>query len=83
MNRIYWSRKAAKQLFSLHPLHQVRDAVNRLERMPDVREVKRLRSHQCGYRLRVGRYRVLFDWDGTVRVVSIQEVRKRDERTYG
>jgi mRNA interferase RelE/StbE len=32
--------------------------------------------------LRVGSYRVFFDYDGGVRIVSIEEVRKRDERTY-
>jgi len=32
--------------------------------------------------MRVGRYRILFDWEGTIKVVSIQEVKKRDERTY-
>ena len=40
-------------------------------------------DHQYGYRLRVGNYRVLFDYaGGATRIVSIEEVRKRDERTY-
>jgi mRNA interferase RelE/StbE len=50
--------------------------------MPDCQGVKSLTNHRCGYRLRVGRYRVLFDYDGEVRIVEIQEVKKRDERTY-
>jgi hypothetical protein len=25
---------------------------------------------------------VLFNWDGEIKVVEIEEVRKRDERTY-
>lgn len=84
MNTINWTRKAVKQLLKLHPLHQVRirDAVMTLEMMPDVSQVKMLIQHERGYRLRVGHYRVLFDWDGAVKIVSIQEVRKRDERTY-
>jgi mRNA-degrading endonuclease RelE of RelBE toxin-antitoxin system len=84
MNRIAWTRKAVKQLLKLHTKHQVhiRDAVSKLESMPDVAQVKSLISHSYGYRLRVGDYRVLFDWDGGVRIVSVQEVRKRDERTY-
>lgn len=53
-----------------------------LARMPDCRNVKALVAHEFGYRLRVGNYRVLFDWDGDIRVVEIQEVRKRNERTY-
>ena len=44
--------------------------------------MKALKGHKAGYRLRVGRYRVLFDLDEGVRVITIQEVRKRDEQTY-
>ena len=50
--------------------------------MPDCQNVKALAHHEYGYRLRVGNYRVLFDWDGAIKVVDIEEVRKRDERTY-
>lgn len=53
-----------------------------LEDMPDTGNVKALSGYAYAYRLRVGNYRVLFDWDGAIRVVSIQEVKKRDERTY-
>jgi len=35
-----------------------------------------------GYRLRVGDYRVFFEFDGSVHVIDIEEVKKRDERTY-
>lgn len=50
-----------KQLLKLHSQHQIqiRDAVARLETMPDVINVKRLINHNHGYRLRVGDYRVL------------------------
>ncbi|WP_459947813.1 type II toxin-antitoxin system RelE family toxin, partial [Desulfocastanea catecholica] len=50
--------------------------------MPDCQGVKALTNHRYGYRLRVGHYRVLFDYDGEVGIVEIQEVKKRDERTY-
>jgi mRNA-degrading endonuclease RelE of RelBE toxin-antitoxin system len=46
------------------------------------RNVKALVNHAYGYRLRVGNYRVFFDFEGAVRIVSIEEVKKRDERTY-
>ena len=84
MNTINWTRNAVKQLLKLHSQHQVqiRDAVTGLKNMPDVTNIKALVGHEYGYRLRVGKYRVLFDWDGTVKVISIQEVKKRDERTY-
>ncbi|MDU9023618.1 type II toxin-antitoxin system RelE family toxin [Pseudomonas corrugata] len=68
----------------LHSPHQVqlRDAISALVEMPDVVNVKALVGHGYAYRLRVGSYRVMFDWDGAIKVVSIQEVKKRDERTY-
>lgn len=84
MNTIHWTRKAVKQLLKLHSPHQaqVRDAVTALAQMPDAANVKALVGHDYAYRLRVDRYRVMFDWDGAIKIVSIQEVRKRDERTY-
>jgi mRNA-degrading endonuclease RelE of RelBE toxin-antitoxin system len=74
MNTIAWTRKAVKQLLKLHPHHQVqiRDAVTRLEAMPDVNNVKSLINHGQGDRLRVGDYRVLFDWDGGIKIVNVQ-----------
>lgn len=73
-----------KQLLKLHSQHQVqvRDAVTELQAMPDVNNVKALTQHGFGYRLRVGHYRILFDWESTIKVVGVQEVKKRDERTY-
>ena len=84
MHSIHWTRKAVKQLLKLHSAHQtqVRDAVTVLADMPDAGNVKALVGHNYAYRLRVGSYRVMFDWDGAIKVVSIQEVKKRDERTY-
>ncbi|GHB27433.1 type II toxin-antitoxin system RelE family toxin [Salinicola rhizosphaerae] len=84
MNTIQWKTKAFKQLRKLPPKQQATlyEAVQSLAAMPDVHNVKALKKHQYDYRLRVGNYRVLFDWDGGIRIVQIQEVRKRDERTY-
>lgn len=44
--------------------------------------IARLRHHQYGYRLRVGRYRILFDVDSNDRQILVQKVTKRDDRTY-
>ncbi|HEX7682314.1 MAG TPA: type II toxin-antitoxin system RelE/ParE family toxin [Trinickia sp.] len=84
MNVIEWTVKAARQLRKLDRKHQieVRDGVEHLAAMPNCRNVKPLTNHACGYRLRIGNYRVLFNWDGGLRVIEIEEVRKRDERTY-
>ena len=34
------------------------------------------------YRLRVGNWRVFFTFDGEIRIVTIQEVKPRNERIY-
>lgn len=59
-----------------------RQRAQALSHMPNVQNVKALTQHQFGYRLRIGRYRVLFDWEGSVKIVNIEEVSKRDEHTY-
>lgn len=84
MNSINWTPKAAKQLRKLDKQAQrpIRDAVTKLATMPNSQNVKALTNHSSGYRLRVGNYRVLFDWDGQIKIVEINEVSKRDERTY-
>jgi mRNA-degrading endonuclease RelE of RelBE toxin-antitoxin system len=84
MNSIKWHTKAIRQLRKIDPQHNgaIRAAVNGLAAMPDCSGVKALINHKHGYRLRVGSYRILFDFDGEIRIVEIQEVKKRDERTY-
>ncbi|MCA0239810.1 MAG: type II toxin-antitoxin system RelE/ParE family toxin [Proteobacteria bacterium] len=85
MNAINWQPKALRQLRKIdaHAGKQIRSAVTaELADLSQARNVKALTDHEYGYRLRVGSYRVFFDFDGAVRIVSIQEIRQRDERTY-
>jgi mRNA interferase RelE/StbE len=85
VNTINWQPKALRQLRKMESgaNKQIRVAVSaELVDLTQARNVKALTNHACGYRLRVGGYRVFFDFDGAVRVVSIEEVKKRDERTY-
>ena len=85
MNSIDWQPKALRQLRKIDARagKQIRDAVStELVDLAKARNVKALTNHEYSYRLRVGNYRVFFDHDGAVRIVSIEEVRKRDERTY-
>ena len=84
MNEIQWSTRALRQVRKLPDAdrQQISEAATDLENMPDCQQVKALQNHRCGYRRRVGKYRILFDWDSVVRIVSIEEVRKRNERTY-
>ena len=85
MNKIQWNKRAYKQLKKMPT--KVKTAVfNAVEQLPEHdgwRNVKSLTNHQYDYRLRVGRYRVFFDIEeGEIRIYLIQEVKKRDDRTY-
>jgi mRNA interferase RelE/StbE len=85
VNAISWQPKALRQLRKIdaHAGKQIRAAVTaELVDLSKARNVKALTNHEYGYRLRVGSYRVFFDFDDAVRIVSIEDVRKRDERTY-
>jgi len=85
VNAINWQPKALRQLRKLDSTvnKQIRSAVSsELVDLTKARNVKALASHEYGYRLRVGSYRVFFEFDGEIQVISIEEVRKRNERTY-
>ena len=57
-------------------------AVDQLVDFPNCSGVKSLTNHPYSYRLRVGDYRVFFEHSDCVKIVTIEEVKKRDERTY-
>jgi len=85
VNVINWTKKAKKQLAPIprQDIERIMDAVDSLAQWPDAANVKAL-SGRDDYRLRVGRYRVLFTVTpgGEVTVILIEEVKKRDEHTY-
>jgi mRNA-degrading endonuclease RelE of RelBE toxin-antitoxin system len=86
MNTIEWSKKASKQLRDIPKTDGKRivKKVEELENFPNTMrlDITALESHDHSYRLRVGRYRVLFDFDDEIKIISVEEVKKRDERTY-
>ena len=84
VHTIVYASKAVKQLRKI-PISEslkILQACAQLTRFPDCSNVKALSQHRYGYRLRVGAYRVFFDVQGSVRIVSIEEVKKRNENTY-
>lgn len=85
MNTIRWTTKASKQWRKLDKPIRVEILVAINENLPEFEKspkVIHLTKHTYGYRLRVGDYRVLFNHDHVVKIVSIEEVRKRNEQTY-
>ncbi|MSR08473.1 MAG: type II toxin-antitoxin system RelE/ParE family toxin [Gammaproteobacteria bacterium] len=84
MNSIEWTIRAARQLLKLEKAIQlrIRDGVEGLRTFPATANIKRLMGHKYPYRLRVANYRVFFAFDGVIQVVTIEEIRKRDDHTY-
>jgi mRNA interferase RelE/StbE len=62
----------------------IHNCVDQLEAFPNCErlDITELKNHPYGYRMRVGRYRVLLDFAKVIKIIKIQEVKKRDERTY-
>ena len=81
---IEWSIRAVRQLLKLERRDQrrIRNAVDKLNDFPAIANVRHLVNHSPPFRLRVGNHRVLFSYDGILRLIVIEAVRKRDEHTY-
>jgi len=83
--KVIWQPKALKQLKKIGDRiiqERILDATRGLAFFPDMANIRKLVSHEYGYRLRVGSWRILFNAFEQVSIVSIEEVKKRDERTY-
>jgi mRNA-degrading endonuclease RelE of RelBE toxin-antitoxin system len=82
--RVEWARKALKQLMKIQKNDRISiaNSVKQLANWPDCQNVKPLKNHQYQYRLRVGRFRIFFDVENSVKIVKVEDVKKRDERTY-
>ena len=85
MMKVIWQPKELKQLKKVKDQiiqERIVIAARGLAGFPDVSNIKKLLNHEYGYRLRVGNWRILFNAFDEVSIVSIEEVKKRDERTY-
>ncbi|ALA26626.1 cytotoxic translational repressor of toxin-antitoxin stability system (plasmid) [Piscirickettsia salmonis] len=83
-NTIEWKLKALKQVkkFPLKSKEKIFSGVESLYDWPSCKDVKKLQNRE-GYRLRVGQYRVFFDVNqGKINIITIEEVKKRDSKTY-
>lgn len=84
MNSIQWTAKATKQLRKLKNTamqKRIYTETQALANFPNCAKIKKLTDTERDYRLRIGDYRVFFSVDGAVRIICIEEVKKRDERT--
>lgn len=79
MTTIEWTKKARKQLVCIpeKDVERIIAATEKLLDFPNVSNVKNL-VNRCDYRLRVGRYRILFSVNqaGILTVILVEEVKK-------
>jgi mRNA interferase RelE/StbE len=80
MYEIAIRRRATKDLDNLATNYQklIGQHINKLAENPRPRDAKKLQG-DCGYSLRVGIYRVLYDIDDTLRKVTIYRIKHRRE----
>ncbi len=82
MKVIEWRIKALRQLRKIKNRKEqqaITTAVRTLEFFPDCDNVKKIKT-TTQYRLRIGNWRIIFT--ETLEIVTIEEVKKRNERTY-
>jgi len=80
--QIKWQNRALRQLRKIKSKPdriKIKNAVRELETFPNCPGVKKLK-HRVDYRLRVGRWRIIFTEQ--LEIIIIEEVKKRNERTY-
>ena len=83
--KVVWQPRALKQLKKIGDRtaqERILGATRELSSFPACANVKPLVNHEYGYRLRVGRWRILFHVFEEVSIVSIEEVKKRNDHTY-
>ena len=81
MKTVKITMKAHKQIAKLHKqdMASIYESLEFLAAWPDISGVKNL-TDMPGYRLRIGQYRAMFEISGEV--ITVTEVKRRNERTY-
>ena len=80
-NRVLISKKALKELRDIpgHERELIKDRISKLAFFPLARlDVQKLMGYDAVYRLRVGDYRVIFEYDKGNRLIKILKVGKRE-----
>ena len=82
MKRIEWKSKALRQIRKIKnqkTKNMIYDAVDTLRNFPNCSNIKKLKTRD-EYRFRVGSWRIFFT--DSIKILYIEEVKKRNERTY-
>lgn len=82
---IVWTNKARRQLIRILALKtriHIYEKVDDLKNFPNCQNIKFLKNHKYDARLRIGNFRVFFKIENIIKVIRIEEVKKRDDQTY-
>jgi len=82
VKQVEWKQKALRQLRKIKNKKEqqaIYTNVSTLIDFPHCENVKKIKTTEM-YRLRVGRWRVIFT--ESLEIVTIEEVKQRNERTY-
>jgi mRNA-degrading endonuclease RelE of RelBE toxin-antitoxin system len=82
VKRIEWKLKALKQIRKIKDQKTrniIYDAADALKSFPNCSNIKKLKTRN-EYRFRVGNWRIFFT--DSIKILYIEEVKKRNERTY-
>ena len=82
MKKIKWQTRALRQLRKIRDSRiqeRIYDQVETLKSFPDCQNVKKLKDRN-EYRLRVGRWRIIFTV--SLEIIEVQEVKIRNGHTY-
>jgi len=80
-NKILISRKAAKELLDVPEKERelIKDRISKLAFFPLARlDVQKLRGYENVYRLRVGEYRIIFEYQKREKVIKVLKIGKRE-----
>ena len=83
MRKIGWRNKALRQLRKIKSTDDrtlIFEEVSKLENFPNCKNVKAIVNSDNMYRLKVKSWRVFFT--DQLEIIAIEEVKKRNERTY-
>ena len=82
MKKIKWQTRALRQLRKIRDSRiqeRIYDQVETLKSFPECQNVKKLKDRN-EYRLRVGRWRIIFTV--SLEIIEVQEVKIRNGHTY-
>jgi mRNA-degrading endonuclease RelE of RelBE toxin-antitoxin system len=83
MKQIEWKNKALRELRKIKSTQDrddIYEAVGKLVLFPDCDNIKYILNSDSLYRLRVKNWRVIFS--SRLEIITIEEVKRRNERTY-